>query len=67
MRTNKNVMIDYTNHRGERRIRTIRPKKIWFGLSQWHPGEQWILTALDIQEHNHFLKEFAMRNIHNWK
>lgn len=42
------VVIDYTNHRGERRPRAVIPQTIYFGNSRWHEGFHWFLTAHDI-------------------
>lgn len=62
---NHNVMIDYTNYRGERALRTIKPNSIWFGSNEWHPDKQWFVTAIDIDRN--VSRDFAMRNIHEWK
>lgn len=58
------VEIDYTNHRGERSKRFIRPVKLTWGLSEWHPGNQWILLAFCYEKQSH--REFAMSSIHSW-
>lgn len=39
--------IIYTNYRGETAERTITPKRVWYGISDWHPEPQWFLTAFD--------------------
>ncbi|WP_192798927.1 hypothetical protein [Brucella anthropi] len=39
--------ITYTNYRGETTERTITPKRIWYGISEWHPEPQWFVTAFD--------------------
>jgi predicted DNA-binding transcriptional regulator YafY len=59
------VVIDYTNWRGERRERTIRPKALTWGWSKYHTSNQWLLLAFDFDSRKD--KEFAMLNIHNWK
>lgn len=59
------ILIDYTNHRGQRGWRRIRPVRISFEESSWHPGVQWILFAVDVDlEAN---REFAMKDIHAWR
>lgn len=63
--TTMDVEIDYTNHRGERSTRRVRPFKLTWGLSPWHPGKQWILLAHDLEKKSD--REFAMNNIHSWK
>ncbi|OJU57384.1 MAG: hypothetical protein BGO04_15065 [Microbacterium sp. 70-38] len=58
------VTIDYTNHRGERSNRAIRPDRIWFGTTQWHADSQWLLEAFDYERSAH--RNFALANIHSW-
>lgn len=58
------VCIDYTNWRGERFIRYIRPHNIWFGETEWHPEKQWFVRADDVASGK--VKDFAMCDIHEW-
>ena len=60
----RQVVIDYTNHRGERAPRRILPLRIVWESSQWHPAEQWILVAVDIEKGVE--RSFAMKDIHSW-
>lgn len=62
---NKTVKILYTNYRGEKGYREIVPEKIWFGSTEWHKEEQWLLDALDIKKGA--LRNFAMKDIHEWQ
>lgn len=39
--------IIYTNYRGETAERSITPKRVWYGITDWHPEPQWFLTAFD--------------------
>lgn len=59
------VVIDYTNYRGKRAIRRIRPIRIAFENSEWHTDTQWIVHALDVDRGE--LREFAMQDIHTWQ
>lgn len=61
----KNVRIDYTNWRGERRMRVIRPLADGFRFTKnnWH-SEQWLLRAQDVETGE--IREFAMASIHSW-
>lgn len=62
------VEIDYTNWRGERRKRIVRPIEIKFQSTQWHPESQWILRAIDINDTlGDSVKGFAMKDIHSWE
>jgi predicted DNA-binding transcriptional regulator YafY len=58
------VKIDYTNHRGERSIRTILPEQIEWAKTEWHPETQWLLLAWDCDKEAE--REFAMKDIHSW-
>ncbi len=44
------MRILYTNYRGETGYRDIVPQEIWFGATQWHPEEQWLLDAHDVEK-----------------
>jgi predicted DNA-binding transcriptional regulator YafY len=60
----REVVIDYTNWRGMRSSRRIRPWGIRFGSNEWHAQEQWLLHALDIEKDED--REFALASIHSW-
>ena len=60
----KVVMIDYTNYRGERKIYKILPKKIGFGSTEYHPDDQWMLEATDLDRNVE--RTFAIQDIHSW-
>lgn len=60
------VMIDYTNWRGERRVRHVLPFDFAFVRSEYHPGEQWIMRASDMERMDGILRDFAMAQIHSW-
>jgi len=59
------VEIDYTNWRGERSRRKILPINIFFGSNQWHPEEQWLLVAIDLEKNE--TRTFSLSTIHSWK
>lgn len=67
----QDIVIDYTNHRGERRERTVRPDRylgmaaLFFGATEHHPGEQWVLHAWDYEKQA--WRTFAMKDIHSWR
>ena len=58
------VVIRYTNHRGETDNRRIVPKQIRFISTGWHPREQWILEAYDLDKQAD--RSFAMADIQAW-
>ena len=43
MGTNVIVEIDYTNWRGERKLRKIEPLALILGSNEWHPETQWLI------------------------
>lgn len=61
---NQKVTIVYTNYRGETGERKIVPKKIWFGSTEWHPEEQWLLDTYDVEKQAD--RSFAMKDIKSW-
>lgn len=64
MINNQEVEITYTNYRGETSKRKVRPIKIWFGKTEWHPEAQWILDAFDIGKNAE--RSFALKDIKDW-
>jgi predicted DNA-binding transcriptional regulator YafY len=58
------VQIHYTNHRGETARRRIIPHQIRFGASEWHPREQWLLDAYDVDKQAE--RSFALADIREW-
>jgi predicted DNA-binding transcriptional regulator YafY len=60
----RQVRIDYTNWRGVRTVRRIEPRGIWFGTSRFHVGEQWFLSALDVEKQE--VRDFALTSLHAW-
>ena len=56
------VTLTYTNWKGETAERTIIPRRIWWGSTEWHPEPQWLLTAFDVDkgsERDFSLKDFG--------
>ena len=63
--TEQEVTIVYKNHRGETGERRIIPRKLWFGSTEWHKEDQWLLDALDTGKGA--MRGFAMKDILSWK
>lgn len=61
------VVIDYTNHRGERRERRIIPnaRTLRFIATDHHPKLQWVFDAWDVERNVE--RTFALRNVHSWR
>jgi predicted DNA-binding transcriptional regulator YafY len=60
----RNIWIDYTNHRGERRWRYVKPARLMFAATKYHPYAQWLLVAFDIERS--LERWFAMKDVHQW-
>jgi hypothetical protein len=60
----KAVHVVYTNYRGETAVRKIVPERIWFGSTEWHPKDQWLLDALDVEKQAK--RSFALKDIRAW-
>lgn len=59
------VVIDYTNYKGVRNMRTIRPLTMYYKDSAFHKdGAQWFVWAHDVERGVD--REFAMKDIHTW-
>lgn len=58
------VRMIYVNHKGRRAERRIRPIRMWFGSTAWHPTPQWFMEAFDIDKME--TRDFAMANIESW-
>ena len=58
------ITIDYTNYRGERRIRTVMPIAFYFGVNNYHEGEQWFMEATDLERNE--IRVFALNQVHAW-
>ena len=58
------VMIRYTNYRGQTALRRIIPRAIRFAATEWHPTEQWLLDAYDLDKGAD--RSFAMKDILEW-
>jgi predicted DNA-binding transcriptional regulator YafY len=59
------IVIDYTNHRGERAWRSIKPVALRFGSTRWHREPQWLLEAYDLDKQTS--REFALTGIHSFE
>lgn len=65
MEQNKIVVINYTNWKGVTAFRRIIPKKIFFGSTEWHKEEQWLLEAYDVDKNAD--RSFAVKDIKSWQ
>ena len=59
------VMIDYTNHKGERSLRRITPRRFFWGSNQYHPDPQWLVEAT-AHDREGATRVFALSHVHQW-
>jgi len=59
------VRFEYVNYKGERSVRRVKPIRLWFGSTGWHPEAQYLLEAFDLDKQS--TRDFAMSEISNWK
>jgi len=51
----------YTNWKGVSRERTIIAKELYLGSTEYHPGEQWFLRAMDVTKGE--MRDFALLDL----
>lgn len=54
-------IVEYTNYRGETARRVIIPIRFWWGSTEWHPQEQWMLSAWDVEKNAR--RDFAWQDM----
>ena len=60
----KAIVIRYTNYKSETAVRRIIPLEIRFAATEWHPAEQWLLEAFDLDRNAQ--RSFAIKDILEW-
>lgn len=56
---------DYVNWKGEKGHREVEVLGLYYGSNEFHPEEQWILFAFDIDKHAY--RTFTMKDMSNVK
>jgi predicted DNA-binding transcriptional regulator YafY len=61
--TKKNTPLTfkYKNWQGETAIRHIIPIKFWYGRTEFHKKDQWLLKATDVDKNAE--RDFAVKDI----
>lgn len=57
------INFDYVNYRGEFSTRETKLHKLYFGQTQYHPEEQWLIEAKDIEKGE--TRTFALNDMTN--
>lgn len=55
------IKVIYTNYRGETAVRTIIPLRFFFGSTEYHTEEQWLLELWDVEKDA--LRVYALKDI----
>jgi hypothetical protein len=58
------IQVRYKNWRGEVAVRSILPQRIYWGATEWHTQEQWLLEVLDVA--GNVKRVFAVADIQEW-
>jgi hypothetical protein len=58
------VKVLYKNWRDEIAWRQIIPQEIYFGSTDYHPGDQWLLKVWDCEKNAERI--YSMKYITNW-
>jgi len=58
------IKVRYTNYRGETAVRTIVPIRFYFGKTEYHPREQWLIELWDVDRDA--LRVYALAEITQW-
>ena len=57
------VAFTYTNWRGVTARRRVRPVRLWFGATEFHPEPQWLVHGLDLD--SGLARDFALAAMRN--
>lgn len=52
------LTFEYKNWRGEVSVRSVSPRRLWVGSTEYHPDRQWFLHAYDHGKGQ--LRDFAL-------
>ena len=58
---NPPIVFEYTNWKNETTIRKVRPIRLWYGHTDWHKKDQWLLKAHDLDKDAE--RDFAVKDI----
>lgn len=58
------IKVLYTNWRGEQAVRIIIPREVFWGATEWHKGQQWLLRVWDCDRQAE--RVYALKDIEKW-
>lgn len=65
IRPGETIEFDYTNWKGEKSKRRVFVNDFYFGATEYHNNEQWLMAAWDQDKRQH--RKFAMADMSNVK
>ena len=57
----KHLKFEYVNWEGKKAIREVEPIEIWYGKTEWHKKDGWLLKAIDVKKQAE--RDFALKDI----
>lgn len=64
--TAQRLRVEYTNYRDERSTRIIEPVRVYWGHTEYHIEDQWLMEAKDhSKEDGPVVRTFAMKDFHS--
>jgi len=54
------IRVIYRNWKGEEGIRHILPLRVWYGSTEWHKKEQWLMKVYDIDKEA--MRDYALKD-----
>lgn len=61
IKNEQTLKFKYTNWKGETSIREVIPQEIYYGHTEWHPEDGWLLKALDVEKNEE--RHFSVKDI----
>ena len=58
------VKVEYKNWKGETGIRSIIPLNIFYGNTEYHKEEQWLMKVWDLDKKDY--RTYALRDVLKW-
>ena len=59
------IEVLYKNWRGEIGVRKILPLDIYFGSTEFHKEQQWLMKVWDLDKEDY--RTYALKNIQEWR
>lgn len=58
------VKLRYKNWKGEVKVRTVWPMRIWYGSTEYHKDPQWLMKVYDMDKEDY--RDYALRDVEEW-